>query len=791
MSLASFFNFDYYYQIYLDKCMLLAKSIVVKSNYIVLQMNESVKSRNVTVEDHNPKTWKYYLNVSGQYHPFDKRMYVKSVDTQETIEFNLDNLSQHRATKKAYQIGTVLYDELLSRYPNQEILILGILYPCDIEKAIKAKDGEILAYPKELVEENEYSFMKDLQDWIYGYKYKREAPVYGFSDELWPIANLGIFYLFMLLAILNIRKSKCKTNEAHSYHVRRYLASHGFLDDYMDVMTLKQSLRFYMNINWIERNLGKREVQTWLINEVMTARNLPIAEYSLKHDFTDQLKDIYPVNFFKKKSINGLEKTTPADNLSLSQLLIKEDPLAKGNPASRRDFEKSINRQLQNSLSNTLNTKVLESKIVDFSDADDEKLSNTLINLWCDWSVKGIFRSSIYFTDHLTGNRLSLSAKDAFILYIYAYYRTFGYDFKVIPDVKVTAVPILDFISEDDIYSVVDRKTPHHQVESEFVKYLLDNKTNRTTIISISEFFDTAKQVNKALNNALQLALYEEHYMIRGYKEAMVYRLYSDHWVELADKDSNGHHKSYQSFFRENQLNFSNYERDDWSKLYKTLYQEATGVNLNNSGTLRSVHRAMLSLLKQLSSYSVQYLEESREDEIFMLEMTPPKVGDVSTESQSIIFFESPVPEIMDYDSGGSEVYNADVIVSLDEEISIHQQAEASIEINDNIDVNVEESLEYFYFIENDIDVFVDYELKADNNPDDLIDVPGINSFNKLSIEQKSKIRDFYGHDFRWLDPCKTRTQLNLISPGDGFLYDTTPYLFIKSNNKGFKYTTP
>ena len=168
-------NSSNYYQLYIDKVLMLAQTIVIKSEDTVNGLNTFVNDQatingTATVNTLAPKTWKYYLNVSGQYHYLDIPMYVVSIDTQQKILFNLENLALHVATATAYQFGSRLYKLLVSQFPTQEILIKGILYPVNIDEAISALDGTILGYPSNLVESNEYSLITKLQTWINGYK---------------------------------------------------------------------------------------------------------------------------------------------------------------------------------------------------------------------------------------------------------------------------------------------------------------------------------------------------------------------------------------------------------------------------------------------------------------------------------------------------------------------------------------------------------------------------------------------------------------------------------------------
>ena len=242
-----------YYQVYIQNTFDLASSIIIKSNDAVNALNNYVNNYaavngTASVDLANPASWKYYMNLAGLYHYTDTVMEVVSLDTLNTIPFTVQNLALNTATAAGYAYGTYNYKQLVSQYPDQEMLILGILYPVNMAKAIAAAEGTILGYPSSLVETNEYNLISNLQTWINGFKARWVNQQYGISDNLYPATALGLMYLNLVPAILNLRLRACKTNQAHSFHVRMYLASHGFLDQFIDVMTTEQTLFFYRNI---------------------------------------------------------------------------------------------------------------------------------------------------------------------------------------------------------------------------------------------------------------------------------------------------------------------------------------------------------------------------------------------------------------------------------------------------------------------------------------------------------------------------------------------------------------
>lgn len=426
-----------YYQLYIDGIKKLAETIVIKSSITATSINKRFTDYGLDhyVDPYAQNTWKYYLNISGQYHQSDEMMTVRSSDTLEIINFTKDNLVIHRATMRAHQYGTRQYTELVNKYPEQEMLILGILYPVDIDKAIAAPDNAILGYPPELVEPNEYTLISNLQKWIDGYSIRWNNVQYQLTDPLYAATMLAIMYANLIPVIQNIRLQACKTNEAHSYHVKQYLASHGLLDVYIKSMTLKQTLFIYRNIAYIERNSGQKNIFEWLTEHILTERRLPLSEYNMLHDTAAQTTDLRPTLFFENKNINGVLTTGGNDTVSLDGLLDKQDPVARQNALYRYDEIEGIKDNMLSSRTNELKTKTLESSLTDYSKSYTTSLEETLLNHWLALSANGRYTATVNITNPKTGEKIPLSAKDAYVFLMYAYAKSVG----ITPD-KVPAI---------------------------------------------------------------------------------------------------------------------------------------------------------------------------------------------------------------------------------------------------------------------------------------------------------------------------------------------------------------
>lgn len=610
-----------YYDLYIQSVMQLAETIVIKSADTADGLNQLVTEKGGSVNSMDPTSWKYYLNITGQYHPTDTMMTVISMDNLEEINFTKENLKIHLATAKGYQYGTRSYQELVTRYPDQELLILGILYPADMDLAVSSPDGTILAYPENLVEANEYSLIDKLQNWIYSYKGRWINPQYSISDPLYSFVHHGIMYLMIPLQILAFRLEACKTNEAHSYHVRMFLASHQGLDQYLDFMTTKQALWFYRNICYIERNTGQRQIFDLLLEHIMTERNLPLAEWLMEHDISQMPESLTPQVTFVRDPLNILN--VDSNNvIDLDQMLTKEQLSARDNAAYQGDYEPVILQKMQNSKSSTMMTKALSSEMVDYSNSSPYTLNDILLNHWLWLASNGSYTAFINATNPQTGESIPISVKDAWTLMWYCYMGSNGIDLSksVIPPMFAQRVQRIPTPSVSDLMSVVDPKL----VDVSIAKQALSMQPSIQPILSTEAFHDTCVQITQAANMQLNLIAFMEHMDRRGYVEGMVQRIYSDNVVYTAPPD-----QTYADWFSERNLNLSTFSNDQLNLLYIDILKKATGIDLINSQSLAALQAAMVNMFRHLSSYSIQFLTKINSSPIRMINWPIVRVGNV------------------------------------------------------------------------------------------------------------------------------------------------------------------
>lgn len=619
-----------YYELYKASVYSLAETLVIKSEDTASTMNDLIKATygDDAVDPYDPTTWKYYKNICGYAHSTDPVITVVSLDTLQNITFSRENLSLNPATRKAFQYGTRNYNELVSLFPDQEMLILGVLYPADMTKAIAAEDGSIVSYPEYLVEPNEVSLIANLNEFLRVFKARWWSQQFGVSDSLFTTAWLGVLYLQLVPAIMNLRLQACKTPEAHSFHIRQYLASHGMLDVYFDVLTMKQYLFFYRNILYIERNNGKRHVFEWLVEHIMTERNMPVAELVMKHDVSGMPTSLRPGIDFKVKHLNKAVNVGSLSDYSLDQVLTKESFLADGNPEYIDANSESIKTTLLNSLSSVVATKVLESSLIDYTDATPYTLYEICLNNWLYRSAVDDYDAYVNFKNARTGETITLHCKDAFTYFAYTISKAVGANPTTIPQFIALRILRSPRPNASDLLTVVDR----NYITSADAQAILGLMPLVVRATSVAAFNSDCLNLFKMAQDHLKLVGIVEHQYRRGLMQGMVNRLYSDRSMAVEPTGT-----TWEAWLASKNLPTTAFTGEEYIQMNKDIFEAATGSTVDSTAGTRALQTAMVSMMEDLSSYSIQFVKEVNGSNLRLLNWAAVRVGDIVTTGEGIV----------------------------------------------------------------------------------------------------------------------------------------------------------
>lgn len=722
-------------QAFIDSNKTLIKTLCIKSETSAQSINDALIALygQGSVDKGTPRTWKYYLNISGEYHSTDTLMTVTSLDTLEEISFTKENLRNHSATAKAYQYGSSrYYYSLLNRYPEQEQLLLGILYPANIDNAIAADDGAILTYPAHLVEPQEQTLIAELEGFIQRHMVRWNVQAFGLTDSLYNTSYHAQLYLSLLPKLLNLRLARCKTNEAHSFHIRQYLASHGGLDRFLPYMTLKQALFFYRNICYLQRNTGKTQTHELLIQKILTDRQIPLAEYSIRHlnTFDD---NYYPQVVARRKPVNDEYNIAEQSYVSTADLYKKENALVSGNTNYRLTNELTDDQLFKNSSSSVVQTKNLESNMVDYNDAVPDPLDAVLLRQWAHMASHDLYNVVISFQDPKTSEFRTLYTKDALIYFSYVTLMSVGIEVDTIPSILVQKYRVPVKPSIEQLKSVIDSK---HIALNDIIFDIWSGQPEITEVHSSSSFYELA--------NKIFLEARKHWFMLgglhdleeRGALDNLILQFYADELVDLDPLHSDIH-----QWLVTNNLPPYTYSYNQAQELLKNIFTAATGLVIDETKILKNIQKNMLDLLGNMSSYTIQFIREINDSKIRPLNWPAVRAYKASADGESDVWIESNINIV---DAAGS----AYVTGLMDSNLCELQEVLATAQKEATLDIAIAVTTESAWNLTSEMSLSPTY-LKADYPGYDPVissqtNIIGKELYLNLTENQRNSIKSIY-----------------------------------------------
>lgn len=620
------------FNIYVQACKDLARSIIIKSEATARAMNEWDKYLYPQFfKEHDPRTWRYYMHLAGQYHPSDlvngkPSIKILSIDTVEEIDFTVENLKYHRATWREYQKGSTYYQNLIRKYPEKVKLIDGILNPINIDEAISAPNHKVLWYDKRYVEENEYTLMISIQEQVDRFFERWDVPDYALTDELYECARIGVFYAYLPYIIMDARYNRSRSIEAHSFHVWAYLGSHQYLDEYKAHLNLFQRMWFYRNINWVENLPGKTNTFHKLIDVVMTERRLPIAEFMTRQDIALMKEDneiMYPDVEFKRNPLNMKDEISRSGSIrTIDEIVEKEINEARDNIDHVDEDKATARKKLTRSASHELSSKVLESLVIDHSKRQAIRPEDVELNEWIYMVTQDLYTAKINVTHPKTASQMSLTQREALVVYIYCLLRSnYIQKNELKKDVLLDPAIIPNIIARN----VVRRRKPSIEQVRKVIDerycdplyvYAADNYAVPVeSIISVDRFSEFLDEVIKMKNIHRNLYSFtddaREHIQVKTATE----QYYETVSCKLTDRKM-----TFVDFFKYANIEIDNMTPAEYTQLMNEISVAALGRDIVKRNSLREIQGMMIRLLKQLSSYSIQFLKTINEESTIVID---------------------------------------------------------------------------------------------------------------------------------------------------------------------------
>jgi hypothetical protein len=283
--------------------------------------------------------------------------------------------------------------------------------------------------------------------------------------------------------------------------------------------------------------------------------------------------------------------------------------------------------------------------VIDTTNSSPYSREDILLNHWLWLSTQERYTAFISVMNPASGERIPLTVKEAYTFLWYAFTKSIGIDLDFVPQVLAKRVQRLPEVrtnkslsaagvtdpagagTPEDLMSIVDNA----MISFETAQLALSMQPKIDTIISTEAFYEICDQVYQAAQMQRNLVASQEHAVKRGMVHAMISRIYSDSVCNLEPPGT-----TYDSWFAERNIDVGALSRDDMGVLYQDLVREATGAGLNNNSSLKDLQAAMVKMLSQLSSYSVQIIAEINNSEIKKTDWTAIRVGDINSKGHML-----------------------------------------------------------------------------------------------------------------------------------------------------------
>ena len=589
----------------------LARTMVIKIEPLAKRYNQALVRAGLPVSE-DKRTWRYYMNLNGDYHETDVPMVIRSLDTDEEIVFNKENLRYHLATFREYSRGGYWFSRLIQQYPSQPTLIRGILSPIPYTETIEAEDYKILRYNQDLVMWNETQLIPQLQNFIKAEVDQILTSEYIYTDDLFLPTMVRLLYADIIKAIHTIRIEHMYTRHSHDFYIWSHIDSYGDFSKYKNSLNRHQVMWLFRNIAWIKNNPGQMFTFDKLMENLLTVANIPLAKYDMVEGTATQLDDLTPTTLYRKLHLNLIEDygREPA-YINTEQLIMKQQPLAKDNYKQTSIYQEDALERGKNSIHSELPTKALESSMRDYTNRHADTLMSVVYNEWIYLASNNKFQGRVIVNDPKTGRQVRLPVTDAYHIWKYlvdysngkspvdicpVYYQNV---MRIKPPTVAEIVHVggkdfiypsyLAFDIRDIWFPVANFVAPDYLIQYAFEVYEAMWKHKKL----YSQFYDLNKRAR--VKNATKV-------------------VYESGIVKV------GEYTNYQQLLKDYNFDFSDYTAAECKSFAWDIFKRVTGWDTNIQPNMRVKQNDLIEIMTRLSSYTIHVIKEM-DDDVSVTEM--------------------------------------------------------------------------------------------------------------------------------------------------------------------------
>lgn len=596
----------------------LATSITYKLDDTGMQINRYLIKDGSVKKIGDRSTWKYYLNIAGEYHETDTPMYIYNQEKDMDDLFNKSLLVAYPSIKDELLTQGELYDYMLSTYPEQYKLINGIINPVDIEYAISADDGDILSYNQTLVLLQEHSLIRELEVFIKNTIKRWYLREYSITDSLFIPALCMQISSGIITKIMNIRLDKALTYEAHDYHMYSFFASHREIYKYVDILPLNTKLWLYKNLRYLETHTGKQSTFDIIIENIFSANGIGVGEIQLITEDIEEIEDAkYNEKYYEEDTTTFLTKPLNERYINNNNKIIPRDTLLR-NEIDLDDKDINVINYPYDHYSKTLDTKLsnnklhnVNTKLVDIDTIEYRKLRTLpdlmmVLDNWFRLSSEGKLNYTVDFVDPVTNRLYNITPYQGMLYYIRLLSRLYDKEGSKLEYIHTNST--IDH--EYDLYSILSRtfyKDDIIELIYELSKALPESSDNINTL---DDFKNYLLNINTVDNLFWQAISNTNNNILSSTLNVII-----DEMRVKCDIDMtiNGTAKTILELMQINDLDVEINDDHDVFITLDALVRTFTKIDLNSRDSISNLMDNYAGILNTLTSYTIQVIKPTEE----------------------------------------------------------------------------------------------------------------------------------------------------------------------------------
>lgn len=624
------------FDLYVDDCIALAKSLVVKSQQTIAANNRYLEAAGHGLSS-NPLNWRYYKNLKGEYYlpegytpemmgvsspiGYDTVMWVKDLDADRVdgaypdVIYSKANLATRPISKSEYGKRTHLYKALVDAYPLQEALIERIINPlpdATVELLVDQPDGTIAFWDTDLVEPQETPLIGEIQKRLNLMLTRWDNNAYAVTDKYFTAAKLGIIRHALVSFVINIRDRLSDTPYAHSFHIWSYLGNYYGLDKFKGSLDIKQALWLKRNIARIVAIGGTDGILDWLEEEFTRPYGLKLSKLDLRKDSSNLLSDhrVEPT-VAKRDYLSSEVEEVNGQLATVEDTLLRLERAGLINGENLAADAKSVAVRINQFMDSSAPTGVIECTPMDNHDNLFVERTQQKIKLWTWLAMNDKFLFTFPLSIPGKGD-IVVSAKEALAIFIWCAGIESEAPFTTIPTLKIKDVPQWprdeagEKLSNEAVEALLRDTIEDYNVTQALLDVLLRDMSS--VELPDSPIVDLAAY-SEYIERAIAFMEYHELVIVSSNSATLRSQLTSTLPLFYTDQESEDWLTvdTFSEFFTEIQMDLSDLTRPEAIQVVRNITQAIFG-NLSVVDGLPSPYYEMMHILRLLSSYALTFI---------------------------------------------------------------------------------------------------------------------------------------------------------------------------------------